>query len=100
MGDRRQGDRREPEKGVVRVKFSDAVIYVLIVIILVAAFTIIALLSLQNRTLKEQLAEYESIGSSEESNDNDSDDDSDYVDDADSEVINEDNSTSENNVTQ
>ena len=26
MGDRRQGDRREPEKGVVRVKFSDAVI--------------------------------------------------------------------------
>ena len=98
MGDRRQGDRREPEKGVVRVKFSDAVIYVLIVINLVAAFTIIALLSLQNRTLKEQLAEYESIGSSEESND--SDDDSDYVDDADSEVINEDNSTSENNVTQ
>ena len=34
MGDRRIGDRREKEKGVIRIKFKDAVKYVIIGIVL------------------------------------------------------------------
>lgn len=35
MGDRRIGDRREREKGVIKIKFKDAIIYAVIAIILI-----------------------------------------------------------------
>lgn len=35
MGDRRVGDRREKENGVIRIKFEDAVKYVIVGIILI-----------------------------------------------------------------
>ena len=35
MADRRQGDRREPEKGVIKIQFKDAVIYVVLAAIII-----------------------------------------------------------------
>lgn len=57
MADRRQGDRREPEKGVIKIPFKDAVIYVVLaaIIIISIVFNIVLAIKLHHyRELYEE----------------------------------------------
>ena len=60
MGDRRQGDRRESEKGVLKIKFKNAVIYALIAIVLILSLSINVFLSILNRKYRTIIDQYES----------------------------------------
>ena len=37
MADRRQGDRRDKENGIIRIKLKDAVIYIILIAIIVVS---------------------------------------------------------------
>lgn len=54
MGDRRMGDRREKEQGVIRIKFKDAVTYVVLGVILLISLIV-------NIVLGIKLHEYRKI---------------------------------------
>lgn len=71
MGERRMGDRRAPEKGVIKVPFKDAVIYFtfsLILIVSISANIILASLYNKYRTNYEYLVreDYEEVQSESE----------------------------------
>ncbi len=69
MGERRIGDRRAPEKGVIKVPFKDAVIYLvfsIIIIISVSANIVLASLYNKYRTAYESEIYYEEDVDSEQ----------------------------------
>ena len=54
MGDRRVGDRRDRENGVIRIKFKDAVKYIIVGIILIISIA-------ANIVLATKLKQYKSM---------------------------------------
>lgn len=58
MGDRRMGDRREREKGVIKIKFKDAIIYIIIAALFIISVSVnIIFINLYSKYKKD----YESI---------------------------------------
>ena len=53
MGDRRNGDRRAPEKGVIRIPFHDAIIYISFTIIVLVLLVSVIFLAKKNAEYKE-----------------------------------------------
>ncbi len=55
MSDRRIGDRRQPEEGVIKIKFQDAVWYIILVFILVISITANIVLAINNNRYKKEI---------------------------------------------
>lgn len=58
MADRRMGDRREQEKGVIRIEFKDAIIYLIITIVLIISISSNIVLVLRNKQYKKEIERY------------------------------------------
>ena len=58
MADRRKGDRREPENGVVKIQFKQAIIYLIFAIILIISISANIVLTVKNRDYKERIEFY------------------------------------------
>lgn len=61
MGDRRQVDRRSPEKGVIKIKFSDAILYLTIAMILILSLLINVVLIYKNNQYKKEIENYKTV---------------------------------------
>lgn len=59
MGDRRIADRREREKGIIRLRLRDAIIYVVVAIILIIQLFLNIILFIKNQKYKEEINYYE-----------------------------------------
>ena len=59
MGDRRIGDRREAEEGIIKVQFKDAVVYLIISVVIIISVSANIVLAIRNMHYKEELALYE-----------------------------------------
>ena len=62
MGDRRVGDRRDKENGVIRVKFTDAVKYLIVAVILIISISANIVLIVRINQYKQALELFEYSG--------------------------------------
>ena len=53
MGERRQGDRRAPEKGVIKIQLKTAVIVIIVAIIIITSISLNIILYLRYRELTD-----------------------------------------------
>ena len=75
MSDRRVGDRRQPEPGVIKIKFQDAVWYIILIAIIIISVAANIVFAIKNNQYKQQINAFYN----EENEDNtDYDDDLDY----------------------
>lgn len=58
MGDRRQGERREPEKGVFRIKKRDFIIGLIIACVIIISLGCNIYLAIRNQGYKNRIDEY------------------------------------------
>ena len=97
MGDRRIGDRREKETGVIKVQFKDAVIYLIISVILIISVSANIVLAIRNIHYKQELALYDE-SYIDESYIDESDIENSYIDDEDLESDNNNDSELDENT--
>ena len=58
MSDRRMGDRRTPDKGMLVIPFKDAVIYIVIATIMIISVTANVILLNRNKQYKDLIESY------------------------------------------
>lgn len=89
MPDRRVEDRRQPEEGVIKIKFQDAVWYIILVTIIIISVIANIVLAINNSKYKKEV-EYYSTNFNEESEDTDEDLDDYSYEDEDDELVEDD----------
>lgn len=58
MPDRRVGDRRQPEEGVIKIKFQDAIWYIILVTVIIISVAANIVLAINNNKYKKQINDY------------------------------------------
>ena len=73
MSDRRVGDRRQPEEGVIKIKFQDAIWYIILVTVIIISVAANIVLAINNNKYKKQINDYLSEDTMEDDYDYDYD---------------------------
>lgn len=63
MPDRRKGDRRAPERGVIKIPFKDAITYLIFAVILIISFSANVVLAIRIKDYKENYIRKDSYDS-------------------------------------
>jgi hypothetical protein len=103
MGDRRQGERREKEKGVIQIKKKDFFIWLFVICVMIISIGFNIDLVIINKSYRNKIEIYEEYMTSideeyldDEYNEDEDYADEDYADDEDDELSYEDEETSDN----